>query len=109
MTAVARHTDPETSKAAAASVSEERITWTQGFILALYREFGPLTDTALRQNYETLVAAGLAPMVSESGLRTRRNELTKKYRVIDTRARERLDSGRAPIVWGLAEEVQRNG
>lgn len=109
MTAVARHTDPETSKAAAASVSEERITATKAAILAVYREFGPLTDTALRQNYETLVSAGLAPMVSESGLRTRRNELTKQYRVIDTGARERLDSGRASIVWGLAEEVQGNG
>lgn len=91
----ARKTDPTTSHAAAASVKD--ITTTQEFILmALHK---PLTDVALVSAYRAYKSA---PPASESGIRSRRSELVALGKVVDTGARERLESGRQAIVWSVA-------
>lgn len=91
----ARKTDPTTSHAAAASVKD--ITTTQEFILmALTR---PLTDVDLVSAYRSFKSA---PPASESGIRSRRSELVALGKVVDTGARERLESGRHAIVWQVA-------
>lgn len=88
----ARTTDPKTSHDAAASVAD--VTKTQEFILkALVR---PRTDTELVEAY--LKTKG-APLASESGIRSRRAELVKAGRVVDSGRKVILPSGRRSIIW----------
>lgn len=63
-----------------------------------------MTDTAMIQRYNLLrgIEPGTFPPQSDSGLRTRRKELTDAGVVVDTQVRKRLPSGRQSIVWGLA-------
>jgi hypothetical protein len=101
VTARARTTDPSTSHAAAASVSNTAAV--RGAVLAILDLFGPMTDDELVRNYETnslRIPGPVAPRSSASGLRTRRAELRNAGYVHDTGGRERLASGRAAIVWG---------
>lgn len=69
----ARHTDPTTSHEAAAGIDPAQLTKTKGAILNLLAV--PMTDDQLRAAYGELVALGISPAASESGLRTRRSEL----------------------------------
>jgi hypothetical protein len=88
----ARKTDPHTSHDAARSV--DHITDTQLYILqALSR---PRTDIQLVEAYSKLVKA---PNASESGIRSRRAELVRKGKVVDSGIRQVLPSGRMAIVW----------
>ncbi len=94
----ARNTDPDTSHQAAASVATDTVTRTQALILEALRAHGPLTDEQLCQRIAQVERKYLAV----SGIRTRRSELVKAGRVIDTGDRQPMLSGRPAIVWGLA-------
>lgn len=91
----ARHTDPTTSHAAAASVTD--LTATKTAILKALKR--PGTDVALVERYRNLKSA---PRASESGIRTRRCELVDAGLVIDSGKREVLPSGRKAIIWQVA-------
>jgi hypothetical protein len=91
-----RKTDPDTSRDAALSVSEETLTKTQAFILKSLKR--PRTD-------EQLVAAfrafKTAPWASESGIRSRRAELAKRGLVAIV-GESKTASGRRAYVWQIA-------
>lgn len=71
----ARSRDPETSKAAAASVKNKRASHER--ILNMFRLYGDMNDETLtRVIRDAEKAAGLPPM-SVSGVRSRRSELSK--------------------------------
>ena len=101
MPARARTGDPYTSHLAAASVKE--ISAAQARLLALYGQFGDLTDTELARHYQLFVDEHTFPPISPSGLRSRRHELVEAGRIYDTGIRARTPSGRACIAWGLTE------
>lgn len=90
----ARHTDPETSHEAAASVGNVRQS--HEFVIRALRR--PAHDVELVKRYQ---AYAKAPRASESGIRTRRSELVARDMVVDSGKRVRLDSGRQAIVWKL--------
>lgn len=90
--AVARRSDPETSWAAAASVTD--IRQSQNEVFAMFRKYGPMTDEDLAARYEG--------RQSPSGLRTRRSELVHLGLLRDTDQRRLLSTGRKGIVWAVA-------
>ena len=94
----ARNTDPHTSHAAAASVTQETLTQTQTLVLQTLQTHGPLTDEQLCMR----IADDQQQPVSVSGVRTRRSELAAAGRVVDTGTRVPTRTGRQAIVWGLA-------
>ncbi|MHC5840021.1 hypothetical protein ACYTYC_09450, partial [Streptococcus pyogenes] len=47
----ARHTDPETSHEAAASIGEDKIRASQQAVLMILLRFGPMTDSKLIEHY----------------------------------------------------------
>ena len=94
----ARTSDPDTSHAAAASLTPETLRLSQSAVLSVLTEYpGGLTDQGL-----ALVYGSRRPAQSESGLRTRRAELVRGGLVVDTGRRERLASGRMAVVWAVA-------
>lgn len=93
----ARHTDPETSHAAAESV--RNITATHERILEILERFGEGTDEDIAAYYQDLAELFDWPPVSPSGLRSRRAELVFWGRVVDTGRRGKTRSGRASIIW----------
>lgn len=101
----ARTTDPETSQAAAASISEHNLRTSQNAVLAILTYVGPVTDEELVGYYDDL-AATYGPehlkLQTHSGIRSRRAELVRLGRVRDTGQRRRLATGRQAIVWGAA-------
>jgi len=90
----ARRSDPETSHAAAASLSADRLRASQQEVLTIVRLDGPIHDERLVAIARTV---GLAQSVS--GLRTRRSELVALGLVKDSGQRVTLRSGRASILW----------
>jgi RecJ-like exonuclease len=90
--AVARRSDPETSREAAASITAERLRNSQQIILNTLRRYGPMTDEDIYRRTATTM--------SPSGARTRRAELVARGLVYDTGKRETLASGRKAVVWG---------
>lgn len=88
----ARNTDPETSHAAARSVTG--VTERQRALLALFRHFGPMTDVEIAENYPASF-----PKQSPSGLRTRRAELVEQGLVRWDGFTRTLPSGREARVW----------
>lgn len=99
----ARTTDPVTSHEAAASVSN--LTKTQQTILDLFKRAGkPMTDNQLIGWYFWAVSNIEAPRASDSGIRSRRAELTRAGKLRDSGARHQLPSGRNAIVWELAND-----
>lgn len=97
--AKARITDPTTSHEAAARV--RNVTEQQKVILNILAV--PMTDQELVDRYEGLASAGLAPMASPSGIRSRRSELVYAGMVMDSRDRRKLTTGRNAIVWRTTE------
>lgn len=90
--AKARKTDPATSHEAADRVKD--ISLVQHYVLkALLR---PRSDSEMIEAYRKMAKS---PSHSESGLRTRRNELVKQGKVINTGQFTYTDSGRRTIVW----------
>lgn len=94
---VARKADPETSHAAADSVTREYVCETQQRILAALRLSGPQTDE------EILRSLGLDSRgpVSPSGARSRRAELVARGLVEWTGLTRPLKTGRQARVWRL--------
>jgi len=86
----ARSTDPETSHAAASSMTQEKLSNQRETVFETLRVRGPMTDVDLVE---------LLPLESPSGVRTRRRELVSAGLVEDTGGRETLPSGRKAIVW----------
>jgi len=64
-----------------------------------------MTDEELYTSYGKAVIAGLAPMASPSGVRSRRAELVVLGLVEDTGLRRKLVSGRNAIVWKQTPNV----
>lgn len=94
----ARNTDPQTSHAAAASVTLETLTQTQALVLQTLQTHGPMTDEQLCMR----IADVQHSPVSVSGVRTRRSELVAAGKIVDTGKRLRTRTGRQAIVWGVA-------
>jgi hypothetical protein len=90
--AVARATDPPTSRAAAESLTAERIRESQEAVLKVFRACGAMTDVELVERY-------FGPKQSTSGLRTRRHELVERGLLRDSGKRRTLESNRQAIVW----------
>ena len=95
----ARITDPETSVAAAKSV--RNVTAQQRAILNILAV--PMTDEELVARYQNIAVAGLAPLASPSGIRSRRSELVYSGFVADRGDRRKLSTGRNAIVWFTTE------
>lgn len=74
----ARASDPDTSKAAAASLDEAKLTGLQARILQLFRVYGPMHDAQLYTRLlEQERQLGYTKLTSPSGCRSRRSELSK--------------------------------
>ena len=93
----ARNTDPETSHAAAASVTLETLTQTQALVLQMLQTHGAMTDEQLCMR----IADDQRSPVSVSGVRTRRSELVAAGKIVDTGQRVPTRTGRQAIVWGM--------
>lgn len=113
LTAHARHTDRDTSHAAAASVKDIRAS--QSAVLYILSQFGPRTDEHLIETYKDIQTVRKAfhlqeplPVQSDSGIRTRRAELVRLGKVRQaTDANGNLlysttASGRRACVWEVA-------
>lgn len=98
----ARLSDPQTSHAAAASISREELRDSQKAVYDLLVERGQMNDEAISSAYSVLMRDGHVPYQSESGLRTRRSELVTLGLVVDTGLTTRMRSGRMSIIWKAA-------
>jgi hypothetical protein len=96
-----RKGDPSTSHEAEASVT--RVTKKQTDILACFRMFGPMTDGDLIAVYPRYAQGEGWDHQSESGLRTRRREITDK-KLLKAVGKTVNDGGRKVIVWGTTDE-----
>jgi len=90
----ARNTDPRTSHEAATSV--KNLTLTQQAIVNLLAS--PMADEELVERYRLRTRAGLAPMASESGIRSRRHELAERG-LVKAVGETKTASGRKALVW----------
>lgn len=101
LTPRARRTDPQTSHDAAASVD---LRGSHRAVLRLLDSYGPMTDEELVAKYVKNMTQLALPRQSESGIRTRRKELTTMDppQVVDSGEKKALKSGRKAIVWRLA-------
>lgn len=97
----ARRTDPQTSHDAAASITEETLTRNQRDVLEHLRIGGPSTDFDL---VDALCNRGR--LMSPSGCRTRRKELTEAGLIRDSGKKMRLPTGRKAIVWEAVEDTK---
>jgi len=92
----ARMTDPSTSHLAAASVKNE--TLTKRVILNILNDQG-MTDEELVQMYNFMSSRiDTIPRASDSGIRSRRAELTRDFKVFAV-GYKKTKSGRKAIVW----------
>ena len=73
----------------------EKLRKNQQAVLRVMTKYGPCTDRTLVAAYHR---SGETPQ-SDSGIRTRRNELRNMGKVADTGKRVTLDSGRRAILW----------
>lgn len=99
--ALSRFTDPDTSHAAAASLSADRMRETQRVIVEILDRFGPACDEDIATYSRQLASLGEAPQQSPSGLRSRRAELVAAGIVRDSGERAKTTAGRSTIVWEL--------
>ena len=100
-----RRTDPETSLAAAASVT--KITEKQEAVLHVLKLAGPMTDEDIRRTFSRWYHGEdwqVSPQ-SESGLRTRRSELVRRGLVRHSGEYRTLVSGRQARVWEAVQPV----
>jgi hypothetical protein len=94
---LARSTDPDTSHAAARSV--RNIEKVRTYILRAYDALGPMTDRKLCEWF--MLNGPTHTPFSESGIRTRRNELERDGLVEYAGWKDRLPSGRMARVYRL--------
>jgi len=98
----ARNTDPLTSHEAAGSITVDKIRRSQREVNRALRRVGPCDDTALVEEMQTNDSYAWQ---SESGIRTRRNELVAAGLVVDTGDRVVLPSGNRAKVWACSTRV----
>ena len=91
-----RTLDPSTSHEAEALVTG--LAETYRIILNALRTSGPMNDTELIAYFRR----SASKKASDSGIRSRRSELTAQGLLVDTGDRKRMESGRMSIVWGIA-------
>lgn len=106
MIAHARRTDPDTSHAAAASVSD--IRQSQYAVLKVLRKRSAqgFTDEELVAAYEVFAGGNRAyPYQSTSGIRTRRSELVRLGLVEDSGVKRVMTTGRMARVWRVKNKV----
>jgi hypothetical protein len=99
---VARRSDPQTSHDAARSVQE--LTRKQLHVLEIIKTFGPLTDEDIGLNYRRAARERMVEPQSDSGIRTRRNELQKMGLVEGVRITTN-STGRRVTVWDAARTL----
>jgi hypothetical protein len=102
----ARLEDPDTSHAAAASITEAQLRESQAAVLRALNLYGPSTDEVLVEVYGRLHATmpHLYPRQSPSGIRSRRAELERLHLVENTGDRARISTGRFAAVWRVTAE-----
>lgn len=95
--AVARHSDPDTSWAAARSLGD--LTESQAQVFAILHEHGPLMDYEIEQH-----ARKMGSTQTPSGLRSRRGELVEAGLVEWTgRKGVKPDTGNESRIWAARE------
>lgn len=99
MTAHARATDPQTSHDAAASITSQSLRASQIDIWWVLTKYGALPDFALIEVYKAEVNAEMVTRQSDSGIRTRRKELTSLGLVRFTGRYAETPGGRSAQVW----------
>jgi hypothetical protein len=85
-----RRGDPETSFAAARSVTEEKLTQTQEWVLHAFSVGGALTDEELIEMFRSRWSSCKA---SPQSIRSRRAELRRKGLIVDSRERRLTQYG----------------
>jgi hypothetical protein len=91
-----RTLDPTTSHQAEASATG--LAESYRIILGILRESGPMNDEKLISTWRKTQNK----KASDSGIRSRRSELTATGLIVDTGDRIKMESGRMSIVWGIA-------
>jgi hypothetical protein len=91
-----RTLDPTTSHQAEQSVTG--LAESYRIILAILRDNGPMNDESLINAWRKTQSK----KASDSGIRSRRSELTATGLIVDTGDRVKMESGRMSIVWGIA-------
>ncbi len=99
----ARAGDPETSVAAAAAISRERIRRVRDAVLGLFEGRVPMTDETLVGLYRR--TEGL-PHASDSRIRTARHELASEGLLVSF-GRQRNTRGFACFTWGSPSWTRR--
>jgi hypothetical protein len=98
----ARHTDPDTSHAAAKSVGP--LTTNQTAVMQVLRLLGrPVTDEDLVSEYQKRYKGLKLPQQSESGIRSRRNELDKRHGKLEQGDKQKISTGRMARTWSPKE------
>lgn len=99
----ARKTDPETSKLAAASITAQRITETQLNVLLCMSWFVSTADAILVERFQDYWPY----LASQSGIRSRRADLTAAGLIRDTGERITLRGNRSHILWEITPKGRK--
>ena len=98
-TALARNTDPDTSHEAARTVRRRLCEQVRAGVVRLLEKYGPMTDEDIAEWWTDPGFADVFPVVSSSGLRTRRAELVDQGLVADSGQLVLLPTGRSAVEW----------
>jgi hypothetical protein len=90
--AAARHADPPTSKAAAASLEPERVTSLMQKVLDAISDLGGAATIEAVADHTGLSLVSVSP---------RFRPLARLGKIADTQQRRQNRSGRSAVVWGL--------
>lgn len=100
--AYARTDDPSTSHEAAGSLTEEELRVSQRDVLDCFRRYGAMCDAEFLQVYRSHQGEHDWRQQSDSGLRSRRDELVDGGLMRDSGDKAPMVSGRRSIVWEVA-------
>ena len=96
-----RRSDPETSRAAAATLKSTTLSELKSWILDTLKRHGPLTHEEM---YDAYLAEWQNPSHKEQSVRSRCNELVKDNGLVeDSGQRRKMRDGNNAVVWKLAE------
>lgn len=96
-----RHTDPATSVEAAERLTPDKLTKNQRAVLECFMRHGDMADSQLIERYNHAVPLRWKPQ-SDSGLRTRRKELTDGG-LLEEKGRVKIKPHGAQTIWGLRQ------
>jgi hypothetical protein len=101
MPAFWRKSDPETSREAALSQTEEKLTKVQEAVLSILNHVGPAHDQKLIGWYKgaSNIDPDLYPPAEDSSIRSRRAELVARGKVAFTGEYHVMASGRRARIW----------